>query len=84
MRDRRDRRRRAIGEPRAAKRVEFYLPFTQRPLDFAQIVVRTAGDPLRILNDVRAAVRVVDPELPLNQPRALVDVADASLGRASC
>ena len=61
--------------------VEFYLPFTQRPLDFAQIVVRTAGDPLRMLNDVRAAVRAVDPELPLNQPRALVDIADASLGQ---
>jgi putative ABC transport system permease protein len=61
--------------------VEFYLPFTQRPLDFAQIVVRTAGNPLRMLNDVRAAVRAVDPELPLNQPRALVDVADASLGQ---
>src|SRR5262245_16273518 len=51
--------------------VEFYLPFTQRSLDVAQIVVRTAGDPLRMLNDVRAAVRAVDPELPLNQPRAL-------------
>jgi predicted permease len=61
--------------------VEFYLPFTQRPLDVAQIVVRTAGDPLRMLNDVRAAVRGVDPELPLNQPRALVDVAEASLGQ---
>ncbi len=61
--------------------VEFYLPFTQRPLDFAQIVVRTAGDPLQMLNEVRAAVRAVDPELPLNQPRALVDIADASLGQ---
>jgi ABC-type antimicrobial peptide transport system permease subunit len=61
--------------------VEFYVPFTQRPLDVAQIVVRTAGDPLRMLNDVRAAVRGVDPELPLNQPRPLVDVADASLGQ---
>jgi len=61
--------------------VEFYLPFTQRPLDFAQIVARTSGNPLRMLNDVRAAVRAVDPELPLNQPRALVDVADASLGQ---
>ncbi len=50
-------------------------------MDVAQIVVRTAGDPLRMLNDVRAAVRGVDPELPLNQPRALVDVADASLGQ---
>jgi putative ABC transport system permease protein len=60
---------------------EFYLPFTQRPLDFAQIVVRTAGDPLRMLNEVRAAVRLVDPELPLNQPRALADIADASLGQ---
>jgi putative ABC transport system permease protein len=61
--------------------VEFYLPLTQRSLDVAQIVVRTAGDPLLILNDLRATVRAVDPELPLNQPRALVDIADASLGQ---
>jgi putative ABC transport system permease protein len=61
--------------------VEFYLPFTQRSLDLAQIVVRTAGDPLRMLNDIRAAVRAVDPELPLDHPRALVDIADASLGQ---
>jgi putative ABC transport system permease protein len=60
--------------------VEFYLPFTQRSMDFAQIVVRTAGDPLRMLNDVRAAA-AIDPELPLDQPRALVDIADASLGQ---
>jgi predicted permease len=61
--------------------VEFYLPFTQRSLDAAQIVVRTAGDPRRMLNDLRAAVRAIDPELPLNQSRALVDIADASLGQ---
>jgi putative ABC transport system permease protein len=64
-----------------ANDVEFYLPFTQRSLDLAQIVVRTAGDPRPLLNGVRAAVRAVDPELPLNQPRALVDIADASLGQ---
>src|SRR5262245_15696606 len=61
--------------------VEFYLPFTQRSLDVAQIVARSAGDPRGMLNDVRSAVRAVDPELPLNEPRALVDLADASLGQ---
>jgi hypothetical protein len=50
--------------------VECYLPLTQRSLDVARDRLRTAGDPRRMLNDVRAAVRAVDPELPLNQPRA--------------
>jgi ABC-type antimicrobial peptide transport system permease subunit len=61
--------------------VEFYLPFTQRPLDFAQIVVRTAGDPLPVVNEVRAAARAIDPALAMNQPRALLDIVDASLGQ---
>jgi putative ABC transport system permease protein len=61
--------------------VEFYRPLTQRPQPFQQIVVRTAGDPLQMLGELRRAVRAVDPELPLNQPRALSAVADASLGQ---
>jgi len=64
-----------------ANDVEVYRPFTQRPQPFAQIVVRTPGEPLDMLSDLRRAVRAVDPELPLNQPQALSAVADASLGQ---
>jgi putative ABC transport system permease protein len=61
--------------------VEFYRPLTQRPQPFAQIVVRTEGDPLAIVNAVRGAVRAVDPEMPLNVPTTLAAVTDASLGQ---
>jgi putative ABC transport system permease protein len=61
--------------------VEVYRPYTQRPQPFGQLVLRTPGDPLQMLGDLRRAVRAVDPELPLNQPQALSAVADASLGQ---
>jgi ABC-type antimicrobial peptide transport system permease subunit len=64
-----------------ANDVEFYRPLTQRGNTFGQIAVRTVGDPSRLVADLRAAVRAVDPELPLNQLTTLASVTDASLGQ---
>jgi predicted permease len=64
-----------------ANDVEFYRPLTQRGNTFGQIAVRTVGDPSRVVADLRAAVRAVDPELPLNQLTTLASVTDASLGQ---
>jgi putative ABC transport system permease protein len=46
-------------------RVQVYFPLAQRGLPFLGVVVRTAGDPMAALGSVRAAVRSVDPDLPL-------------------
>ena len=58
-----------------------YRPASQRSINFAQLAVRTAGEPLSALNVVRAAVHGLDPELPLNQPTTLAALTEASLGQ---
>jgi predicted permease len=42
-----------------------YVPMAQSPADHATILVRATGTPLRVTNGLRAAVRTVDPDLPL-------------------
>lgn len=42
-----------------------YFPFAQRPGTNLSLVVRTTGDPGRLAEAVRAAVRAADPEQPV-------------------
>ncbi len=51
----------AKTEPIAA----LYVPHTQRPYDFMSLVVRTAQDPASVASAVSAAVKAIDPELPI-------------------
>ena len=44
---------------------QLYFPFAQRPSPFFFLVARTTGDPLAALPEIRSAVRMVDPNLPL-------------------
>ena len=46
-------------------RVQVYFPIAQVPQPFVGFAIRTTGDPLAALGAVRAAVRGVDPDLPL-------------------
>jgi putative ABC transport system permease protein len=64
-----------------ANDIEFYRPAAQRPINFAQLVVRTDGEPLLALNLVRQAIRANDAELPINRPATLASLTDASLGQ---
>jgi putative ABC transport system permease protein len=53
-----------------------YTPYPQRPWPAMQFAVRAAaGDPLGLANVVRAAVRDVDPDLPITR----VETMDAAL-----
>ncbi|HEX3644634.1 MAG TPA: ABC transporter permease [Vicinamibacterales bacterium] len=55
---------------------EMYTPYPQRPWPAMQFVVRSAGgNPLALVNAVRAAVQEVDRELPITR----VETMDASL-----
>jgi len=68
---------------------EFYLPLAQTP-DLAwnwiqrsmTIAARGAGDPLRLVPGIRAAVRSVDPSLPLYQIGTMDDRITRSLAQA--
>jgi putative ABC transport system permease protein len=65
----------------AQKRVQVYFPLAQNGLPFLGYVVRTAGDPMAALSSVRAAVRSVDPELPLANVNTMEQLIDSSTGQ---
>jgi putative ABC transport system permease protein len=44
---------------------QIYFPFAQRPARGFFLVAKTTGDPLAALPEIRSAVRLVDPNLPL-------------------
>jgi len=79
----------SLDEP---SRGTVYLPLAQRTTASPFAVVYTDGDPLGVLSSVRAAVRAIDPELPVfdssraARPVALPppdrDVADRRIRRA--
>ncbi|MDP9119776.1 MAG: ABC transporter permease [Acidobacteriota bacterium] len=46
------------------------------------LVVRTAGDPMRLVGPVRAEIRRLDPSLPAARPRPLEQVIDESMARS--
>lgn len=72
-----DMREQSLHEPAAPT---IYVPFGQRRSDPAMaVVVRTAGDPTRLVAAVRAAVRAVDRDQPVAQVRTLDDVVARAL-----
>jgi putative ABC transport system permease protein len=65
----------------AETRPAVYIPLPQLSIGLATIVARTPLEPLSLTNSVAAAVRAVDPELPLADVRTLQEVVDATLAR---
>jgi len=49
----------------APVRPALYYPLTQEPSGYLHLLVRTAGDPEALLPPLRAAVRSLDPALPI-------------------
>src|SRR5205823_7631135 len=71
----------------AKNRVQVYLPFAQvdigRGIRATQmtVAVRTLRAPLSAVADVRAALRSVDPDVPLARVRAMEDLVHDSVGQ---
>jgi predicted permease len=53
---------------------EFYVPIAQRPVPFAELVIRTSVNPYQVLPAVKAAVLGVLPDVPLRNVRTLEEV----------
>ncbi len=53
------------------ERSHFYIPFSQFPRQRVSLVVRAAVDPSVLAEDLRAAVRAEDPELPVSSLQPL-------------
>ena len=55
-----------------------YLPMTREGYNLMTIVIRTAGDPAAFTSTARAALRELDPELPMFRVRTM----DEAIGRS--
>ena len=58
-----------------------YLPHTQLPIGLMTFVVRTSLPPTSLTSSVAAAVRAVDPNLPLADVATMADVVEGTLAR---
>jgi putative ABC transport system permease protein len=58
-----------------------FIPHTQLAIGMMTFVVRTDLEPGSLVNSVGAAVRALDPELPLAEVRTMVEVVDVTLAR---
>jgi predicted permease len=60
--------------------MQAYLPFAQTPSGFGAFVVRAAAAPAGLGRAMEAAVREVEPDLPLNSIQTLDEVIEAGVG----
>ena len=56
-----------------------YMPFAQRPVSDLTLAVRTGGNPIWLINPIRAAVRALDPDQPLSSVAPMSDIVAASV-----
>jgi putative ABC transport system permease protein len=67
--------------PRSEPVPEFYQPHAQRPYLILNVVVKTAGDPLALIPQVRAALMSIDPQKPAQGLYALQALLGATYSR---
>lgn len=60
-----------------------YVAIAQNPTQQIRMVMRTSGDPLAFASSVRAALREIDPQLPLADVRSIDQIRERSLAGAS-
>ena len=58
---------------------EIIVPFWQSPWPQTRMAVRTAGEPMGIHQGLAAAIRSVDPDLPMAELRTMRQVVEASM-----
>ncbi|HEY7474103.1 MAG TPA: ABC transporter permease [Vicinamibacterales bacterium] len=59
----------------------FYTPYTQFTYASRMVFLRTAGNPLSVVADVRRAIASVDPEVAMQDVRPLADLVTGSWAR---
>lgn len=69
------------GGPASPPRPEVYQPLAQRPFQSMAVVVRTAGDPLTIVPQVRAEVAGLDPTLAISHVGSMDEHVSRALSR---
>jgi putative ABC transport system permease protein len=59
----------------------FYLPFRQTPQDRMSVMLRTRGEPLRLLPEIRRQLRELDPRLAVARVTTLEEAQSDSVAR---
>jgi len=62
----------------AEPRVQLYLPFRQTGVPFLSLALRTATEPRSVFPAVRAALREIDPALPISGVHTMTELVEAS------
>ena len=57
-----------------------YMPYAQWPVNEYDVVIRSRTASADVLRETRAALQLLDPNLPMNDVRTLRSVIDGSLG----
>ena len=70
-----------MGSLDGVVRPAVYLPHTQLPISLMTFVTRTRLEPRSLTPGIAAAVRAVDPEIPLADVATMDEVVDATLAR---
>jgi putative ABC transport system permease protein len=65
----------------AAPKPNVYLPYQQFTLSFMSVVVQTDGAPAAVGSAVKAAVRELDPDLPVETVRTIEQIIELSTGQ---
>jgi hypothetical protein len=65
--------------PRQPVKPEIFVPSAQRPGRAMTIVVRASGNPARLSGSIRAAVRTMEPALPVPAPTPMITLLDESV-----
>ncbi len=55
-------------------RVQGYYSFAQSPPNSMTVIVKGASDPNQLINSVRAAVKAIDPDQPIYNPRTMSEI----------
>ena len=58
-----------------------YLPYDQAPVQYLSLLVRSSAPPSLIVTSTRAAIKEVDPELPIFDVKTMTDVLAGSVSQ---
>jgi predicted permease len=70
-----------LGQIEFDTRATMYWPLAQHGRLSTYLVVRTSGDPSAMVQSLRAAIREVDPNVPVSSLRPMSDVVSSSLAQ---
>lgn len=67
--------------PETENLVEFYRPLVQRPSPYLQVAVLSSGELAGQAANLRATLREVDPQLPINNTMPMTELLAGALGQ---